>query len=83
MSRPTNGLAIASIVCGIVGLLLICLCYIGLPLSIAALVMGVVALGQINTRNQEGRGLAITGIVTGIVSIGFAVTGILWTIASS
>lgn len=60
-SRPylpgTNGLAIAALVCGIVGLFVIS--------AILAVIFGIVALNQLRERAQSGRGLAITGIVLG------------------
>ncbi len=58
----TNGLAIASLVLGILWL-----DWIG---SILALVFGYVALGQIKRRNQGGRGLALTGVILGWVGVG-------------
>ncbi|HEU4514723.1 MAG TPA: DUF4190 domain-containing protein [Nocardioidaceae bacterium] len=60
--RATNGLAIASLVLGIVWLY-----WIG---SILALVFGYVARRQIRERNQNGDGMAIAGIVLGWVGIG-------------
>ena len=56
---PKKGLAIASLVCAIVG-------FLGcLPSAIAGLVMGILYLRK---KNTEGRGLAIAGIVVGSVS---------------
>jgi len=52
----TNGLAIAS-------LILAFLC------SLAGLICGIIALNQIRDRQQEGRGLAIAGIVISCLSI--------------
>ena len=59
----TNGVAIASLVCGVVGC---CLPFANL----AAIITGVVALNQINAggNTQKGRELAIGGIVLGAVS---------------
>jgi hypothetical protein len=65
-SPPTNGFAIASLICGIVGM--------GVG-SILALVFGYVARRQIDESNgmQGGRGLAIAGIVLGWIGVGFLV----------
>lgn len=63
--RATNGLAIASLVLGIVWIY-----WIG---SILALVFGYVARKQIRERNQSGDGMAIAGIVLGWVGVGFLV----------
>jgi uncharacterized protein DUF4190 len=55
----TNGLAVASLVLGIVWL-----CGVG---SILALIFGFVALGRIKRTGEGGRGLAIAGIVLGSI----------------
>lgn len=61
-ASSTNGLAIASMVLGILGI------------SIVAIVLGHVSLNQIKKSGdtQEGRGFAIAGLVLGY--IGLAVT---------
>jgi hypothetical protein len=74
---PTNGLAIASLVLGI--LWIYC---IG---SILALIFGYIARRQIRERGESGHGLAIAGIVLGWVGVGvsalfiiiFAVIGVM------
>lgn len=69
--RTTNGLAIASMVLGIVWVY-----WIG---SILALIFGYIAKGQINQSagRQGGKGMAIAGIVLGWVGIGFLLLGIV------
>ncbi|HWH35310.1 MAG TPA: DUF4190 domain-containing protein, partial [Acidimicrobiales bacterium] len=61
--RPTNGLAIASLVLGIVWIY-----WIG---SVLALVFGYVAKRQIKQRDEAGGGMATAGIVLGWVGIAF------------
>jgi len=56
----TNGLAIASLVSSFTGFLC---CFIG---SIAAIVLGAIALSQIKHTREEGYGLAVAGIVIGV-----------------
>jgi hypothetical protein len=59
-------MSIASLVLGLVGLPL---CFLFIP-SVLAIIFGFVGLGQIkNDPGQQGRGLAIAGIVLGIVMI--------------
>ena len=60
--RRTNGLAIASMVLGILWLY-----WIG---SILALVFGYIARNQIRERGEAGGGMAIAGIVLGWVGVG-------------
>ena len=69
--RSTNGLAIASMVLGIVWVW-----WIG---SILALIFGYVAKGQINASGgaQGGKGMAIAGIVLGWVGVGVLCIGIV------
>ncbi len=64
----TNGLAVASMVCGIVG---ICTCV----LSILAVIFGHVALSQIKKSGgvQKGRGMAIAGLATGYSGLALVV----------
>ena len=59
--QGTNGLAIASLVLGIVWLW-------GLG-SLLALIFGVIAQAQCDEREQQGRGLATAGVVLGIVGL--------------
>jgi hypothetical protein len=62
----TNGLAIASMVLGIVGVVLCCL---WIP-SILAVVFGVIAINQIKANpTQAGRGMAVAGLVLGMVGV--------------
>ena len=56
-----NGLAIASLVLGILWLF-------GFG-SLLALIFGLVALGQINKTGQEGKGLAIAGSILGAIGV--------------
>ncbi|MGH3928704.1 MAG: DUF4190 domain-containing protein [Pseudonocardiaceae bacterium] len=60
--RPTNGLAVASLVLGIIWIY-----WIG---SILALIFGYVARSQIRERGDGGAGLATAGIVLGWIGIG-------------
>jgi len=64
--QPGNkGLAIASMVCGIVSLCLFCIGYISLPGAIVGLVLGLVSL----KKKAGGREMAIAGVVTSIIAL--------------
>jgi len=61
-STRTNGLAVASLVLGIVSL-----CGIG---SILAIIFGFVSMNQINgDPSQRGKGMAIAGVVLGFLGL--------------
>jgi len=66
----TNSLAVTSLVLGILSLTLGCCCY-GLPFNVAGIICSVVALSQNKNDpvNQQGKGLAIAGLVLSIFSI--------------
>ncbi|MDF2562320.1 MAG: hypothetical protein K0R99_3766 [Microbacterium sp.] len=71
-SRPTNPLAVTSLICGIAGVVLIW-AIIPVLASIAAVITGHMALGQIKRQpGVGGRGLAIAGLILGyaVVAIG-------------
>ncbi len=76
-SQSTNGLAIASMVLGIV-------CLYGLG-SVLALIFGFVARGQIRDSGgqQKGSGMATAGIILGFVGIGIMVLFVFILAASS
>jgi len=65
----TNGMAVASLVCGIL--------FCGVVTAILAVIFGNIALGKIDDSNgaEKGRGLAIAGIVLGWVGIGLLLAG--------
>jgi len=72
------GLAVASMVCGIVGALIFCLWFISIPLGIIATILGAVAIGRCKKGEAAGKGMAITGLVLGIIVEGlFAILGLL------
>lgn len=74
-AKSTNNLALASMICGIAGLVLMWFCGIGFLPAVAAVVLGFVGRSQINQAGgtSGGAGLAMTGIITGCVAIGLSV----------
>lgn len=70
----TNGLAVASLVVGIIGLLTFWACGGGGLLGVIAVVLGILGLNKAKEMNDNGRGLALGGIITGGLAI---VAGIL------
>ncbi|WP_017812065.1 MULTISPECIES: DUF4190 domain-containing protein [Paenibacillus] len=69
---PNNGKAIAALVLGISSIVSIMIFPgIGIILGILAVIFAVIALKELRQRYQQGRGLAIGGLVCGI--IGFVI----------
>ena len=66
-SEPGKGLAIASMVCGIVSFF-----FFGLVLGVLALVLGLVA----KNKGYTG-GMATAGVATGAVAIGLSLIGMI------
>lgn len=62
-ANGTNGLAVASLVCSIIGW------FIPVILGLLAIIFGHIARGQIRQRKQGGDGLAITGLVMGYIQV--------------
>lgn len=73
-SRPkVPGIAVASLVLGILGVVLIACLWFFPILPILAIVFGHVSIGQVNRQvGAPGKGLAITGMVTGYVGLGLS-----------
>ncbi|MCW3491693.1 DUF4190 domain-containing protein [Dethiobacter alkaliphilus] len=68
-SKITNGKAIASLVLGIVSIITTILSIIGLILGVIGLILGIIGLTEINHFKQEGRKVAVAGIICSSVGI--------------
>lgn len=74
----TNGLAIASLVLGIVGIVGSCLTGVfAIVFGVLAIIFGAIAMKQIKDRGQAGRGLALTGLILGIVVAAWGVIALV------
>ena len=63
--KKSIGLAVASMVLGIVAVVFSCIIYISIPCGIVGLILGAVSLAT----KKGGKGMAIAGIVCSIVAI--------------
>ena len=79
-NRPSKGMAIASLLLGIISIPTLGLIFVG---GIVGIILGVLALGKIKSdpAHYAGKGLAIAGIVTSSLSILIAIPGIIAAIA--
>jgi Domain of unknown function (DUF4190) len=73
--RRTNSLAIAALCCAIGQVIA------GPFAGIAAIVLGSISLKQIRVSGEDGRGLAITGLVLGIVGTLLVILFIVFALA--
>lgn len=68
-SQDKKGFAIASMVCGIVSIVTCCCEYIAIPLSIVAIVLGIISI----KKQESGKGMAIAGIACGGAALAFII----------
>jgi predicted lipid-binding transport protein (Tim44 family) len=83
VKSPTQGLAIASLAAGIIGLLFGWFCAGPIP-GIIALVLGFTALSQIKKSPERAgeKPLAIAGIVLGAINVMFFLFWLIWFVLS-
>jgi hypothetical protein len=81
MAAPTNGMAVASLVCACAGIIPF---LFGIP-AILGVIFGFVARGQIRRTNgvQGGSGLALAGIIVGFSLIALFIVGVALIVAFS
>lgn len=75
-TSSTNGLAVASLICSIAGLVLGWFLTLFTLASIAGIITGHIALSQIKRTGVAGRGMAVTGLVLGYLAVAGIV--LLW-----
>ncbi|MFC7337418.1 GYF domain-containing protein [Haloferula chungangensis] len=70
-AQKSIGLAVASMVCGLLALFSCVLWFVAIPFGIAAIVTGHLASSKIKHDSARfgGRGLALTGLVTGYLGV--------------
>jgi hypothetical protein len=66
-------MSVASMVLGIISLVLFCLWYISMPCGIIGLVLGLVAKGRVQRGEAGGGAMAKTGVVCSIIALALAV----------
>ena len=71
--KETNGLAIGSLVTGILSVTCCCGSIVGIILSIVAIVLGAISKKQ----QKDNNAMALIGIILGAVGVIFAIVGII------
>jgi uncharacterized membrane protein len=72
-SQQSSGMAVASMVLGIVALVLFCIPYVSFPCGVVGLVLGVVAGGKARRGEAAGAGMARAGVVCSTIAAALAV----------
>ncbi len=67
VAQESKGLSIASMVLGIISVVLFCIWYISIPCAILAIIFGIVGM------KKGGKGMGIAGLVLGIVAVAILV----------
>jgi len=69
-AQKTNGIAIAALISSFF-------------VSVLGIILGFVALNQIKTSGEQGRGLALAGIIIGFVAVGITVLIIIISVVAA
>jgi len=80
-TQNTNGMAIASLVVSIVGMVGLCAYGLGGYLGIVGAILGQVARRQIRERGENGDGLALAGVIIGWIAGGIAILATIGLVA--
>jgi len=75
MQRPTNGLAVAALVCGV------CQFFLWFVAGIPAIVLGHMARRQIRQTGEAGDGMALAGLILGYLGLALGVLGVIFIVA--
>lgn len=76
---PGNGMGIASMVLGIVSLVLFCVWYLAIPCAIVGVILGAVAINKAKMVGAKN-GMATAGIVCSVIAIAIALILIIFAV---
>src|SRR5690606_15918000 len=80
---PSNGLAVTSMVLGIVAVVFSWFWILGLPLGVAAVVTGHLGVNKSKFSGGAGNGQAVAGLVTGYIAAAFGIFLLIITIIAA
>lgn len=75
MPQESKGMSIASLVLGIVSVVLFCYTYISIPCAILAIIFGILG------KKKGGKGMAKAGLILGIIAMALIV--FIWILAAA
>lgn len=70
----TNPFALTGLIMGLISITIGCCCCYGFPFNVLGIVCSLIALAQIQSNPElySGKGMAVTGLITSLVSIALA-----------
>jgi uncharacterized membrane protein len=74
-----NGLAVAGMVLGILGLVGLCIWFVGLPCAIVGLILSIMGKKKAKETGVGG-GMATAGMICSIIALGLAVVGVIFAV---
>jgi hypothetical protein len=78
-AQPKNGLGVAGMVTGIIGIVLFWCGLVGIILAILAVIFGGIGVARANKGEATNKGMAVTGVVLGSITLALAIVGwIAW-----
>lgn len=63
--KPNQTLSIVSLVLGILSATIGCCCWLHVPLSIAAIITGIIGMQKVKAGTGGGNGMALAGVIVG------------------
>lgn len=78
MQQPKNGLGTAGMVVGIIGIVFTWCGWVGIILAILAVSFGGVGLARANRGEATNKGMAMAGVVLGVITLGLAIIFWVW-----
>jgi hypothetical protein len=77
-----NTFGLVSMILGIISIPLLCCFYLGIPLGIAAAVLGVLGMQKANRGEADNKGMAIAGLTCGLIGLALALGWLVLTIVA-
>ena len=78
-----NGMAVAGLVLGIIGLVFCWIPFLGWILALLGIIFGGLGMGKANKIGGRGKGLAIGGLVCGVLGLIIGVAAFFWAMTQS
>lgn len=75
--QPGNGLAVAGLVLGILGLVFCWIPFFGWIMALLGIIFGAIGNGKAN-RGAKGKGLAMAGLILGVLGLVLGVAFFVW-----